>query len=273
MAGCGISCLKASSVMGSDVPAVDKGVSLGHVLRLMDKAKVDRAVLVNNGVVRGILTLRDVMSKLALERTRTSVPSALHASSFASEPAVTVGPEDTLARVAGLMVEGGFTSVPVVSGDGKLLGVIARKQLAKVASESPALSDVSVRDYMRTPPVSVNLQTRILHVRQLLLEYDLSVVPVIEEGRFVGVIGVDEVTRMILEYYEIETKTRLPLERAVVADAVKLRPPRLTPESRMAEAAYRILESGYRAAVVLDKERVVGIVTGLELAKAIASQA
>lgn len=271
-----LSLLKASEVMGSEVPVVDKDVSLQHVLDLMERAGVDRAVLVEDGAVRGILTLRDVIFKLGTVRTKQTVPSALHASSFASEPVVTAGPEEPLSRIARLMREGGFTSVPVVDGSGKPLGVVARWNIAKLLSESPAASDVGVRDYMRTPPVSVGLQSRILHVRQLIFQYDLSVIPVMEEGRFVGVVGVDEVARVFLKYYELhrgEPKRITPLKYVVVADAITLRPPKVSPDASLAEAAHKMAESGYRAVIVEDAGKPVGIITGLELAKALAPQA
>lgn len=271
-----LSLLKASEVMGSDVPVVDKDVSLQHVLELMERAGVDRAVLVEEGRIRGVLTLRDVIFKLGTVRTKQTVPSALHASSFASEPVVTAKPEEPLSRIARLMREGGFTSIPIVDPDGRPLGVVARWQLAKILSESPAASDVSVRDYMRTPPVSVNLQARILHVRQLIFQYDLSVIPVIDEGRFVGVVGIDEVARVFLKYYELhrgEPKRITPLKYVIVADAVTLRPPKVTPDASVAEAAHKMLESGYRAVIVEDAGKPVGVITGAELAKVLAPQA
>ncbi len=254
----------------AEYPALDKDYSLSEVLKLMEKNDIDRIVLTEDGRVRGIITLRDILFKLGTVRTRQSTPSALHASSFMSEPVVSVGVEDTLLKAASEMARGGFTSTPVVTGSGEPQGLISRYELAKAISESTSALDIQVRDVMRTPPVSVGLQTRILHVRQLIQQYDLSVVPVIEEGRFIGVVGVDEVATIFLKYYELargEPKRTTPLKYVVVADALKMRPPKVGPETSLAEAADKMVKERYRAVIVEDSGKPVGILTGVELAK------
>ena len=261
---------RAAEVMAS-YPHLDKDYSLSEVLKQMDKAKTDRVMLTEDGSLRGIVTLRDILFKLGTVRTKQVSPSAMHASSFMSEPVASVGEEDTLLRAVSEMDKGGFTSVPVTR-DGEPVGMITRYELAKMIAESPRASDISIRDVMRTPPVSVGLQTRILHVRQLIQQYDMSVIPVVEDGRMVGVIGVDELATVFIKYYELargEPKRITPLKYVVVADAIKLRPPRASPDSSLAEAADLMAKARYRAVVVVDQDKPVGIVTGIELARAI----
>ncbi|MEB3861933.1 MAG: CBS domain-containing protein [Desulfurococcales archaeon] len=261
---------RAAEVMAS-YPHLDKDYSLSEVLKQMDKAKTDRVMLTEDGSLRGIVTLRDILFKLGTVRTKQVSPSAMHASSFMSEPVASVGEEDTLLRAVSEMDKGGFTSVPVTR-EGEPVGMITRYELAKMIAESPRASDISIRDVMRTPPVSVGLQTRILHVRQLIQQYDMSVIPVVEDGRMVGVIGVDELATVFIKYYELargEPKRITPLKYVVVADAIKLRPPRASPDSSLAEAADLMAKARYRAVVVVDQDKPVGIVTGIELARAI----
>ncbi|MCE4603094.1 MAG: CBS domain-containing protein [Desulfurococcales archaeon] len=261
---------RAAEAMAS-YPHIDKDYSLSEVLKQMDKAKTDRVMLTEDGVLRGIVTLRDILFKLGTVRTKQVSPSALHASSFMSEPVVSVGEEDTLLKAVSEMDKGGFTSIPVTR-EGEPVGMITRYELARLIAESPRASDISVRDVMRTPKVSVGLQARILHVRQLIQQHDMSVIPVVEDGRMAGVIGVDELATVFIKYYELargEPKRITPLKYVVVADAIRLRPPRVGPESSLAEAADLMARTRYRAVVVVDQDKPVGIVTGLELARAI----
>ena len=258
-------------VMDPKAPRMDKDLTLTAALEQMDKAKTDRVMLVEDKKIRGILTLRDVIFKLGTVRTKSASISALHASSFMSEPVHHLPPGETLLRAAKVMVDNRFTSVPVTS-DGEPLGLVSRWELARLLAESTEAVDVSVRDYMRVPPVSVGLQTRILHVRQLIFQHDLSVIPVMEEGQLVGVIGVDEVATIFIKYYELargEPKRTTPLKYVIVADAIRLRPPRVTPDASLAEAAQKMLDYRYRAVVVEDMGKPVGIITGYELAKAL----
>ncbi len=266
---------RISTIYTSDFPSIDKDYSLAEALYLMDKKKTDRVILNEGGKARGIVTLRDIIFKLGTVRTKQTTPSALHASSFMSEPLKTINENDTLLRAATLMVEGGFTSVPVVRETGETLGLVSRWEIASVLRESPEAADVSVREFMRTPPVSVGLQTRILHVRQLIQQYDLSIVPVIDEGALVGVIGVDEIARIFIKYYELargEPKRITPLKYVVVADAIKLRPPKISPDSSLAEAADSLVRNRYRAVIVEDKGKPVGIISGYEIALALSQR-
>ncbi len=259
-------------VMDPKPPKLDKDLTLTAALEEMDKAKTDRVLLTEEGKLRGILTLRDVIFKLGTVRTKRTTPSALHASSFMSEPVYTLPPGEPLLRATSAMTERRFTSIPVTSGDGEPLGLVSRWELARLLADTPAAADVSVRDFMRVPPVSVTLQTRILHVRQLIFQYDLSVIPVMEEGELIGVVGIDEVALIFIKFYELargEPKRTTPLKYVIVSDAIRLRPPKVTPDASIAEAAQKMLDYRYRAVVVEDRGKPVGIITGLELAKAL----
>lgn len=258
-----------AETMTTEYPVLDKDYSLAAALDEMEKYKTDRIILTEKGEIRGILTLRDVIFKLGTVRTKQTTPSALHASSFMSTPVFTLEKNETLLRAAKEMTSRGITSIPVVE-DGKPVGLLSRWELARLISEAKASSDISVRTVMKTPPVSVGLQTKILHARQLIHQHDLSVIPVVEDGRFVGVIGVDEIALIFIKYYELsrgEPKRITPLKYLVVADAIKLRPPSVDPDAPLSEAASKMLEHRYRAVVVLDNERPVGVITGLELAR------
>ena len=264
--------LKASGeIMGKSSPILDKDLSLSAVIESIEKKKTDRAILVESKKLRGIMTIRDVIFKLGTVRTKQATPSGMHASSFMSEPVSSVGPEEPIIQALRIMDELGVTSVPVVE-DGVPLGIISRWELASVLRDLPAAADVGVRDVMKTFPVSVNLSTRILHVRQLLFQHGISTVPVIEEGRLLGVIGVDEIFYIFIKYYELargEPKRLTPLKFVIVSDAIKLRPPTVTPDASLAEAADKMLSYRYRTVIVVDGEIPVGYISGLELARAI----
>lgn len=260
---------RSSEIMGDTAPVLDKDLSLSHALDEMEKYKTDRAVLTEKKNVRGILTLRDVIFKLGTVRTKQATPSGMHASSFMSEPVRTVSTSDVALQAFKLMDAGSFTSVPVAD-NGEVKGIISRWEIAKILAETPEAADIRARDIMRTFPVSANLQTRILHIRQLLFQYDLSVVPIMEDGEFLGVVGVDEIALVFIKYYELsrgEPKRITPLKYVIAGDAIRLRPPKIDPDGSVAEAADKMLKYRYRAVVVVDKGKPVGYITGLELAR------
>ncbi len=260
---------RAFEIASKEYPAMDKDYSLAEVLSVIDRYKTDRAILTEEGKARGIMTLRDVIFKLGTMRTKQAYIGGIHASSFMSEPLVSIGIEASLREALEYMVKGDFTSVPVLR-NGEPVALLQRWDLARLVSDLPEAADARVSDHMRSFLVSVNLQTRIFHVRQLLNEYSISVVPVLDEGRFIGVVGIDEIANVFIAYYEAargEPKRITPLKYVVVADAVKLRPPIVDPEASIAEAAAKMLEKRYRAAIVVDGDMPVGFISGVELAR------
>ncbi len=260
---------KASEIMSDSAPIMDKDYSLSAVLEKMDKYKTDRAILTEDKLVRGILTLRDVIFKLGTVRTRQATPSGMHASSFMNEPVMYVREDEPLLQALKHMDSLKATSVPVVDPSGRPVGIISRWELAHLLVDNPRAVDTSVRDIMRSFPVSTRLDARILNARQLLLQHNLSVVPVTEEGELLGIIGVDEIFEIFIKYYELsrgEPKRLTPLKYVTVASAIRLRPPKVTPDSSVAEAADKMLSHRYRAVIVVDNGVPVGHVTGLELA-------
>lgn len=260
---------RALEVASREFPSIDKDYSLAAALEAAEKHETDRVVATEKGKIRGIVTLRDLIFKLGTMRTGRAYIGGLHVSSFMSEPVEYVSADASLGEALRKMSSGGFTSVPIVE-NGEPVALIQRWDLARAVSELPEAVDTPVHRVMRSFLVTVNLQARIFHVRQLLNEYDLSVVPVLDEGRFIGVIGVDEIAKVFIDFYETsrgEPKRITPLKYVIVADAVKLRPPLVSPDDSLAEAAAKMLEKRYRATIVLDGDKPVGFVSGLELAR------
>jgi len=263
---------KALDVASKQYPEIDKDYSLAEALSVIERDRNDRALLTEKGKARGIMTLRDIIFKLGTMRTKQAYIGGLHASNFMSEPLVFVGPDAPLREALEKMVKGDLTSVPVLKGGegSEPLALLQRWDLARLVSDLPEAADARVRDHMRSFLVSVNLQTRIFHVRQLIKEYSVSVLPVLDEGKFIGVIGVDEIAKVFIAYYEGgrgEPRTITPLKYVIVADAVKLRPPVVDPDASVAEAAAKMLEKRYRATIVVDGDKPVGFISGIELAR------
>ncbi|MCE4628567.1 MAG: CBS domain-containing protein [Desulfurococcales archaeon] len=261
---------KASEIMGDSAPILDKDLALSAAIEKTEKYKTDRAILTEDKRIRGILTYREVIFKLGTVRTKQATPTGMHASSFMSEPVEYVRLDEPFMQALRKMEENSFTSVPVVDEGEIPKGIISRWELAEQLVENPKAVDTIVRNIMRTFPVSVNLYTRILHVRQLLFQHNLSVVPVMDDGEFVGVVGVDEILNIFLKYYELsrgEPKRLTPLKFVTVSSAIRLRPPKIDPDASIAEAADLMLRYRYRAVIVVDNGKPVGHITGLELAK------
>jgi CBS domain-containing protein len=125
----------AAEIMRESAPKADKDLPLSTVLEKIEKYKTDRAILTEDGKIRGILTYRDIIFRLGTVRTKQATPTSMHASSFMSEPVSTVTTNEPLIQALKVMDELGVSSVPVVE-ENIPQGIISRWELAELLRDS-----------------------------------------------------------------------------------------------------------------------------------------
>lgn len=124
-----------------------------------------------------------------------------------STEVVTVGPETSLKAVARLLVEHGISGVPVVDGDGAVLGVVSEGDLLfkergpvgrtgilswlldEHGVEGRAKLDaVTAGDAMTAPAVEIAPWQAVTAAATLMIERGVNRLPVIYKGRLAGIV-------------------------------------------------------------------------------------
>ena len=116
-------------------------------------------------------------------------PMSLPVSALMTRQPVTVTPEESVATALARMEQGGFHHLPVVDQEGRLVGIVSRRDLAegRRASLEPADS-IPVARCMSREPVTVTPDTQVAQAIQLMLAHRIGALPVLEEGRLVGIL-------------------------------------------------------------------------------------
>jgi CBS domain-containing protein len=107
---------------------------------------------------------------------------------------VSVAPEDTLGEAAQKMVDEGVGSA-VVLDHGRLIGILTERDLLKAAAGRVHSSEARVREWMTEEPITASSETGVEEAVKTMLEYGFRHLPVVEEGRTVGVVSLREVVR------------------------------------------------------------------------------
>ena len=115
-----------------------------------------------------------------------------------------VGPGDRVFQVTKMLTRYGHSGAPVVDEDNRLVGIISeadciRAFLNAVHHNRPPSR---VEDVMTTEVVTVSEDMGILAVAELLLRKKLRRVPVLREGRVVGLVARRDVLERALEIFE-----------------------------------------------------------------------
>jgi len=106
---------------------------------------------------------------------------------------VVVTPQDGLARARDLMDSGNFRQLPVVR-DGKLVGIISYNDIWR--SDDP---ETIVEKAMTRDPVTVAPTTTVEEAVRLMLNHKIGAVPVVLDGKPVGILSTSDILEAFLE--------------------------------------------------------------------------
>jgi CBS domain-containing protein len=111
---------------------------------------------------------------------------------------VSVAPEDTLGEAAERMAEDGVGSA-VVLDSGRLIGILTERDLLRAVAGRVHTSEARVREWMTVDPMTATEETSADEAMRTMLEQGFRHLPVIEEGRTIGVVSLRELMRTAMQ--------------------------------------------------------------------------
>ena len=116
---------------------------------------------------------------------------------------VSIRPEATLAEAVAILTQQHIGGAPVVASDGAVVGVISELALIDVVFDCDA-KEARVSDYMTPEVHTVHPDDSLTRPAQLFALYSFRRLPVVEDGRLVGI-----VTRRDLMNYALRSNKLL----------------------------------------------------------------
>ncbi len=123
---------KIREVMTSDPRTIEPSTSVQEAARMMRDEDVGPMPIVENGSVTGILTDRDIVLRVVAEGKD---PASTTAGEIASRDLVTIDPEQTMDEALRLMAQHQVRRLPVAEEDGRLVGIVAQADVARMADD------------------------------------------------------------------------------------------------------------------------------------------
>jgi CBS domain-containing protein len=119
---------------------------------------------------------------------------------------LTIEPAGRAADAARTMSEQNLGSLIVVD-QGRLVGVLTfREILQALARRGDTLGDVRVGDIMVRDPVTAEPGMEVNDLRRTMLESGARYLPVVQDGKLLGVISFRDVAKAVLEEQDFENK-------------------------------------------------------------------
>lgn len=111
-----------------------------------------------------------------------------------SRDVASCGPDDTLDHAAKLMAENDCGCLPIVGGDGRVVGVVTDRDICMAAwSKQQLLSEIRSGDVMSRHVRSCDPNDELAMVEQRMALFRVRRMPVLENGRLVGVVSLDDI--------------------------------------------------------------------------------
>jgi CBS domain-containing protein len=112
-----------------------------------------------------------------------------------SQPTV-VRPEDTVSQAATLMKQEDCGAIPVVTKDGKLVGIVTDRDIViRVVAAGKDARATPVSAVMSADPVTLSPDASSDDAEKLMAEHQVRRLPVVSDGRLVGLIVTAQLAR------------------------------------------------------------------------------
>jgi CBS domain-containing protein len=111
---------------------------------------------------------------------------------------LTVDPSDTIGETAQQMVERGVSSA-VVSDYGTLIGIVTERDLTRAVAGRVHTSEARVREWMTSDPITLSPDASADEAAKIMLDNGFRHVPIVQDGRAVGIVSIRDVARWSTE--------------------------------------------------------------------------
>jgi predicted transcriptional regulator len=123
----------------------------------------------------------------------------MKAADIMHKPVLATTPRASVRDVAAQIVLNGISGMPVAEKEGKVLGVITEADVLEALNNGERLEKLTAEEIMSDDPVTVDTETPVEKVIQLLNEEGIVRIPVTEQGKLVGIISRCDVIKAVLE--------------------------------------------------------------------------
>jgi CBS domain-containing protein len=136
---------------------------------------------------------------------------------------ITVSPEMEIVRATKLLLDNRINGVPVTDETGKLVGILCQSDLVAQQKKLPVpsfftfldglislssmkhlekevrkIAAITVAQAMTPDPIAVGPDASIEEVAGLMVDNNFHTIPVVQEGKLVGIVGKEDILRTLL---------------------------------------------------------------------------
>jgi len=249
-----------------DFLCVNKNDSLYNLIKLLRKSEADRAVVYGERGAEGMVTLKDIISKVGSTRNVRIPVSTLHVSSVMSYPLIKLPHDTSVAKAARVMLENSISSVPAEK-ENRIVALLSKWDIAKLLYDD----ETPITEIMISSVTKVLETDSLIMARRLMIDKGLSTLPVINptSNDVVGIVTLTELVNTLVDIIDefADSGGKDFLKRVRVGDIMRPLVPALSPTESIGKAAKLMVEKNIRGALIMEGKTIKGIVTLTDLTR------
>lgn len=217
------------------------------------------AVTDEKGKYVGVITRRYIL-RSRLDFATTKVKSLTQ-----SAPRVTL--DHPISKLAKLMIESGIRQLPIVEKE-KIVGFVTDENVIQ-AAVTQKWGNTEISTIMTRAPHTIEANRSVGAVLSLLREYGISHMPVMDNGKLVGIVSIQDILEDILQPQTSQTLGDVVGEKvhtlSIPAKGIMTSPViTVQPETSLKEAEKKMHDHHISCLAVVLNDKLVGIVTKLD---------
>jgi acetoin utilization protein AcuB len=133
---------------------------------------------------------------------------------------------------------------------------------------------LQVGEVMTTAPVTVGPEDSLQHALDLLEKYQVHELPVIEQGRLIGIVTDGDLKLMTPAYplFPDQEEIRQALRELKVAAAMTVEPVVIGPDATLLDATKLLYERSIGALLVTEEDRLLGVLSVSDILRMVIEQ-
>jgi len=192
--------LLVNDLMTKELTTVNSHLTLFEAQKLMKAHKFRKLVVVEGELLKGILTQTDLCKAVA--KVKSSCPRSPVVKNVMTKAVLTVNGEEPFTKAKKIMASKDIGSVLVVE-KGQIKGMFTEFDLVSEFFMNPnRLRSSYMKDLMTSPVICISPDFDMFEVNRLMLEHNFRRLPVVDNGKLVGVITQTDVAWELYEFIE-----------------------------------------------------------------------
>lgn len=187
--------------MTENVVSFDKKDRLSDVCETLANNGFRRVAITQDKKLVSVISRADLIREQAKKFHQYDMPNKeiITAKDFMRQGLITVSRDASIYKAMTLLADNKVTGLPVVDKDMKIEGVVTERDFLKLM-HTPDLQPGPVEAYMTSDVKSFTRDASLYDICDCLIENDFRRVPIVEDGRLIGIVSRSDVIDTILRY-------------------------------------------------------------------------